>query len=224
MNKKKPTQLVSAIFCNSVSKIESGQIDGKGVFTAILAWSYPTSIRTWHSILTAYGFPQKTTTITVSIARPRGKKKEVAKGDVRGVKHDMGNVLNMPLSYRFPRDGFYNVYFNVVGTKTTLSVPILVATQPWPKITEQEREFLTNNSSVPHAIRMNVHCSECSQPYMFEANVLPNDDMAKGVLPFPDSGVYDCGTCEHVLQLKDIQGQLLSSIKTAVVAAMRGGK
>ena len=218
------TKLTAAIFCNSASKGESGKVDCKGVFTSFLAWSYPTSVRSWVALLTVYGLPTGTTTITASISQGKGRKTRLAKADIQRVKGDLGSVIYMPLGYQFPSEGFYSVHFNVVGTTKTLRVPLLVATQPWPRTTKRQREFFQSHPAIPHSIRMNVLCSNCSRPFMFEENILPEEELAEGVLPFPESGKLKCGSCSRTLHLKDIQGQLRSSLKTAVVTAMRGGK
>lgn len=224
MSKKSTPQLAAAVFCNSASKGESAKMDCKGVFTSFLAWAYPTSIRIWRAVLTVYSLSKGTTTITASISRGRGKKTTLASADIQRGKVDVGTIINMPLSYRFPQEGFYNIHFNVVGTTASLMIPLLVSTQPWPRTTKRQRDFLKSNPAVPHSIRMNVMCSECSRPFMLEESVLPDEQFAEGVLPFPDSGKLECGTCSHILHLKDIQGQLRSSIKAGVTAAMRGGK
>ena len=224
MSKKSTPQLVAAVFCNSVSRGKSAKMDCKGVFTSFLAWAYPTSIRTWHAVLSIYSLPKGTTTITVSISRGRGKKTTLTSADIQRGKVDVGTIINMPLSYRFSQEGFYNVHFNVVGTTTSLKIPLLISTQQWPRMTKRQRDFLKSNPAIPHSIRMNVLCSECSRPFMLEESVLPDEQFAEGVLPFPDSGKLECGTCSHILHLKDLQGQLRSSIKAGVTAAMRGGK
>lgn len=224
MSKRQIPRLVTAIFCNSVSKGESAKVDCKGVFTAFLAWSYPTSVRSWHSVLTVYDLPEGTTTITASISRGKGRKKTLASAAVPRGKGNLGGVIDMLLSYRFPVEGTYTVHFKLVGSAKVLRVPVLVVTQRWERITKRQADFLKKNPSVPRSIRMNVLCANCSQPYLFEENVLPDEVLDKGVLAFPESGDLECSTCGHVLHLKDIQGQLRSSIKTRVANAMRGGK
>ncbi|MCK4822393.1 hypothetical protein KA005_41905, partial [bacterium] len=127
-------------------------------------------------------------------------------------------------SHKFQNEGLYIVHFNVVGTTKVLKIPLNVATRPWPNFTKKDLAFLKNNPSLPHSIRMIVTCSNCSSPYTFEENVLTKEKLVSGVLPFPDSGLFECNNCGHKLQLKDIQGQLRSSIKTAVTTAIRGAK
>ena len=224
MSKKNTAILASAVFCTSASMGESSKIDCKNIFTSFLAWSYPTSIRNWYAILTIYSLPEAQTTINISISKGRGKKAVLGSAIIKRGKIDLGTVINIPLAYKFPNEGMYTVHFNAVGSTSSLKIPLLIATKPWPRITKREREFLKDSPSVPHSIRMNVHCSGCSRPYMFEENVLKEEKLAEGVLSFPKSGELQCGTCSHTLHMKDIEGQLRNSIKAAATAAMRGGK
>ena len=224
MSKSSKINLVAAIFYNSASNVESGKADCKDIFTSFLAWSYPTSVRSWYALLTAYGLPAETITITAAISHRKGKKTTLASVDVLKGEPNVGNAINIPLRYEFSTEGFYTVHFNVVGTTQAMNVPVVVATQRWPHITKREREFLRSSATVPHSIRISASCSSCLTPYFFEENVLPDEPLAQGVLPFPESGELKCEPCSHILYLKDIQGQLRSSIKTAVVAAMRRGK
>jgi hypothetical protein len=221
---KSGLMLTSVIFCNSVSKGESGKTDCRGLFTSFLTWAYPTAFRTWFAILTAYNLPPGKISMSVSISRGRGKKTTLTSADIESVGEDVGNIVNIPLRYKFQNEGFHTVHFTVIGTTTVLKIPVNVITQPWPKLSNKQLAFLKMNPSIPHSIRMNIVCSECSRPYVFEENVLSNENFVRGVLPFPDSGILECENCGHKLHLKDIQGQLRSSIKKAVSTAMRGGK
>ncbi len=224
MGKKDHAIFGGAVFCDNASRGASGKIDCRGVFTSFWAWAYPTSTRTWHAIVTLYNLTEGTTSVTAAISLGRGKKTTLAHGDIQTSKGNVGNVVNMPLRFEFPREGLYTMYFNIVGTTTTLKVPLRVNTQAWPHFTKTQLELLERNPRIPHSVRANVVCSECGKPYVFEESVLPEPPLASGVRPFPDSGVIECEVCKHRLNLKDIQGQVRSSIKTAVAAAVRGEK
>jgi len=224
MSGKSGPMLAAAVFCIAVSKSESGKTNCQDIFTSFLAWAYPTAVRSWFAILTVYDLPPVGTTIAVSISRGRGKKTTLTSADIKRGSEDLGSIINIPLLHKFQNDGLHIVHFNVVGTTKVLKIPLNVVTRPWPKFSNEDLEFLKNNPSIPHSIRVNVACSNCSSPYTFEDNVLPKGDLVGGVLPFPDSGLFECTECGHKLHLKDIQGQLRSSIKTAVLTARRGGK
>lgn len=224
MSKNASPQLAGCIFCNSASEDSGGKVNCRGVFTSFLAWAYPTSIRSWHVILTIYKLPEGTTTISVAISYGRGEKTTLATLDVQRGKVDVGSVINLPLRHRFEKEGFYTVHVSVLGSTATLKVPVKVATKRWPHFSRKQLQFLKDNPSVPHSLRANILCSTCSRPFILEESVLPDAELADGVLPFPDTGQIECESCGHILHVKDIQGQLLASIKNAVSEAMRGGK
>lgn len=224
MKKKQSPILSGAIFCNSSSPGESGKVDCRGIFTSFLVWAYPTSLRLWHAILTLHNLPEGASSVTAAISYGRGKKTNLATANIKNKKEGLGNIIRIQLGYRFEREGMYILHFNIVGSTASIRVPVKVKTQPWPNFTKKQLEFLKKNPSIPHSIRMNVLCSECSRPYVFEETVFRDETLAGGVFPFPESGLIECESCSHKMHLKDIQGQLRSSIKTAVVNAMKGMK
>lgn len=224
MSSKSELILAAAVFCNSVSPSESGKIICRDIFTTHLAWAYPTAFRSWFAILTLYNLPPVTTTIVVSISHGRGPKTTLASADIKRAPEDLGVVINIPLRHKFQNEGLYIVHFNVVGTTKVLKTPLNVATRPWPKLTKKELAFLQNNPSLPHSIRMIVKCSNCPGLYTFEENVIAEEKLENGVLPFPSSGLFKCNKCGHKLQLKDIQGQLRSSIKTSLIMFGKGSR
>jgi len=217
--------LAAAVFCTAVSKSESGKTNCQDIFTSFLTWAYPTAVRSWFAILTVYDLPPGgSTTIVVSISHGHGKKTTLANADIKHGPEDLGSIINILLQHKFQNEGRHIVHFNIVGTTKVLKIPLNVLTRPWPEFSDEDLEFLKNNPSISHSIRINVLCSNCSRPYVFEDNVLPKGKLVGGVLPFPDSGLFECTECGHKLHLKDIQGQLRSSIKTAVTMARREGK
>lgn len=222
MKKQQSPLLSGGVLCNSSSPGESGKVDCRGIFTSFLVWAYPTSVRLWQAILILHNLPKGTSSVTASISYGSGKKTTLATATIENKQEGLGNVISIPLGYRFNREGIYMLHFNMVGTKTNLKVPLKIKTQPWPNFTKKQLEFLKNNHSIPHSIRMNVLCSECSRPCIFEETVFPDDTLAGGVSPFPKSGSIECESCRHKMHLRDIQGQLRSSIKTAVINAMKG--
>ena len=224
MSSKSRPMLAAAVFCTALSKSESGKTNCQDIFTSFLAWAYPTAVRSWFAILTVYDLPPGNTTIVVSISYGRERKTTLTNADIKRGPEDLGSIINIPLHYKFQNEGRHILHFNVVGTTKVLKIPLNVLTRQWPIFSNKDLEFLKNNPSIPHSIRVNVSCSNCSRPYTFEDNVLPKVDLVGGVLPFPDSGLFECEGCGHKLHLKDIQGQLRSSIKTAVSTARRGAK
>lgn len=222
MSNKRPPSFGSAIFCNSATQGERGKVDCRGIFTSFLAWGYPTSIRNWQAIVTIYNLPKETTAVSVAIAYRRGKRKTLATADIEKGEKELGNVLHIPLRYQFYREGIYNIFFNIIGTIKTLKVPLKVSTQDWPEFTDREIELIRKNKNLPNAIRAIVICSDCSKPYTFEEALLPGHKMADGVQPFPNSGFIICESCGAKIYLKDVQGQVRSSMKTAAQRARKG--
>lgn len=223
MPKKHIGQFGSAIFCNNATPGQGGKTDCRGIFTSFLVWGYPTSFKVWNAIVTLYNLPQGTTSISVSISKRNGKKKTLAVGDTTSSKRRLGEILIIPLACQFKEEGFYNVHFNIVGTTKSLKVPLKVTTQKWPEFTKKEKGFIHDNPNLIGPIRINITCSDCSQPYIFEEAVLPDYQLAHGVHAFPQTGTFECESCGRIIHLKDFQGRIRSSIKTAVSAAMRGG-
>ena len=222
MAEKKMIRFGSAIFCNFASTEDSGKVNCTGVFTSLLAWAYPSSVKFWHSVVTIYDLPQGTSSISVSISSGRSKKTTLATVDVENRGGDAGNVINIPINYNFKKEGYFFIHFNIIGITKTLKVPIKVVTQPWPEFSKREIEFMRKNPSEIGSIRANVICSGCSQPYIFEEILVPGGTVPHGVQPFPELGKFQCDTCGRELDLKDIQGQVRSSIKAIVASARKG--
>lgn len=224
MSNKKLPSFGSAIFCNSATQGERGKVDCRGIFTSFLAWGYPTSIRNWQAIVTIYDLPEETIRVSVAIAHRGDKRRVLATAKVAKTGRELGSVVHIPLRHQFDRDGIYNVFFNIVGTTKSLKVPVRVSTQDWPEFTRREIELMRKNKSLPNAIRAIITCLKCSSPYTFEEALLPEHKMAGGVQPFPSSGFIACASCGWKIDLKDIQGQVRSSMKTAVQIASKGGE
>jgi hypothetical protein len=222
MKSKQKPRITSVIFCNAAGAGESGHIYCRDVFTAFLAWGYPTSIRSWFSVMTVHGLPEGRSEVLISISRKTGPKTKLATVEIRQGPIDVGNVVTVQLNFEFRHEGYYTVHFDLVGSTRVLKIPVKVVTQPWPQFTPEEIKFIRESPSMVKSIRTNIFCRHCSRPYVFEETVLPDLKLADNVYPFPDSGIFKCDSCGHKLLLKDIQGQIRSSFKTALPAAMKG--
>jgi len=214
------------LFCNSTSPGEGGKINGLGFFTSFLAWSFPTSVRIWHAVLTLYDFKERSVEIlcSVSVNNRRKIKLPTAKIDFKIQKDNYGLIIDIPLRHIFEQEGLHTFYFNIDKSNIFIRIPIMVSKLPWPQFNSKQLEFLKTDPSIPHSFRINFTCPKCSRPFIFEDSIFPDEKLADGVLAFPQSGLFDCESCETKLHLKDIQGQLRSSIKSNVVNFMRGGK
>lgn len=223
MAEKQKGRFGSAIFCLAVSTSESGKVDCRNIFTSFLAWGYPTSFKSWQAIVTLYDLPEGTSSISVSISKGNRKKVTLATGDIEAKKNQLGSTLIIPLIYQFKSEGFYNIHFNLIGSTQTLKVPLYIATQPWPNFTNKEKKFAKDNPTLVPPIRTNLTCMDCSRPYVFEEIIYPEFQLADGVLPFPEEESFVCESCGRKLHLKDIQGTIRRSLKTALSNAMKGG-
>jgi len=219
------TKLGGAILCNATSKGDDNKLDCRGVFTSFLAWAFPTTPRAWHSILTLYEYPTTDTIfINTAISFGHGRKINLTKVELPPQKGNFGLIVDIPQFYSFTEEGLYFIHFSIVGTTNTLSLPVKVITQPWPRVTKKQLNFLEKNSLVPNSVQITIICSKCSHPVLFQDSFLPGTTLAKSAHPFPDSGIYKCEECGDIMYLKDIQGQARSSIIATIPKVWRGGK
>lgn len=193
------------------------KIDCKGIFTGTYAWAFPTSIRVWRVVVTLCGLQESAEKISISISSPNGRPKVLMTEQVVCDTKQMGNVLARTIAHQFRVEGIHHVGFAIVGRKEHISVPLIVKTRPWPKFSAKDLAALRKSTTVPKSIRATINCLECSQPFVFEATPLPDFSFAPKVLPFPKGGRHECEACSHTLFLKDLEGQLLESIKSALV-------
>lgn len=214
----------SAIFSNMASAGEDGKIECRDIFTSFLAWAYPTSFRNWFATLTLYKTTDHAISVAVSIGTLRGNKTSLVTVDIMPTDKNLGNIITIPISYKFPREGLYYVYFNEVGTSNNLRIPLKVYSEKWPIFTKKEIDFIKSNPAIIPFIRTNVICSDCSQPYIFEEAILQDYKPAKSVHLFPRNGKFECESCGRTLHLKDIQGKIRSSVKKSIMASMKGVK
>lgn len=220
-------KLGSAIFCTGVSKEENGKINCSNVFTSFLSWGYPTAIRNWYVVFTIYNLPKETVSLIVSIAKGvsgRRKRDTIATIDIQNLGSDIGSVFNIPLSYQFPSSGDFTITLQVVGGSTKINIPLRVIEQAWPTFSKNEIKIIRNNNQIPKFIRSVINCSDCSRPYTFEETFLPEIKNTVGTFPFPENGVFECESCGRLIYLKDIQGQVRSSIRKAIDSIKKGGK
>lgn len=224
MGKKPAPKIASALLCNVVNVGASGKIECKDIFTSFLAWGFPTSIRKWNAIITAYNMPIGSNTISVSIGFGRGKRKSLANVDFERNKPNLGNILSVSLQHQFEKEGIYTLSFNLIESTCSFKIPINVIAEKWPSFNKKDIETLKKNPSIPGSIRTNLICSDCSRPYVFEEVINPEISLADGVLNFPEDGAFECESCGRILFLKDIQGQIRNSIKNAIRATRKGEK
>lgn len=220
---KKPSmpRFSSGILCNTVSTVNNA-IECGGLFTAFVAWAFPTTIRQWFLVMSVFDLPIGKSGITISIAAGKtgtGRKTTLATVDIERKGEELGTVLQFPLIYKFQKAGYYCLIVNLRGSTRKQVIPCKVHLKDWPEFSRKELELLRSKPSIPSSIRTDVNCSECGHTYHLEESVLPEHESLGGVESFPETGIIECDTCGHEMHVKDIQGQIRDSIKAAVTVA-----
>ncbi|HEY3397862.1 MAG TPA: hypothetical protein VGM19_09430 [Armatimonadota bacterium] len=221
MGKPPVVHFGGGVLCESVRRSESGAVDCYGVFTGILAWGFPTFLRKWNVVLTAYDVPGGPQSAAVSIVYAGRKRMALGTGNWEQDEKAVGSILHLPVSCQFVRAGECKIEVTLLGSMARTQVPLIVVEQPWPKFSPRELKYLSNAEGIPKVLRATVVCSDCSRPVVFEATPLKDIELLPGVSAFPESGEYMC-ECGHAMQLRDLEGQTLQSIKTGLVRAMGG--
>jgi len=211
----------SALLCNNINITEAGRINLQGVITIFWAWGYPCN-RSWWLVLTLFHLPKGKTQVTISLRRT-GRREETSLlvVDTEADEDDTITTLPVQLSHSFEKGGRYELVCNVKNADRKLIVPFVVRDKEWVEFTNTEKEFVRNHPETPYTLRANVHCKVCSHAYIFEESVI-DDQPSGGVHRFPASGEVDCEDCGHKLVLKDLQGQLRTSLKDMIAKAMGG--
>lgn len=209
--------ITAAVFCNSASHGDLNKVDCKGIFTSFYAWGFPSSVRNWFAVVTAYDLPRGKSIVSASIIDIDDEQNLISNAEIdQSTSEQLGAVFIIPFSFQFKSQGKYMVSFAIEGLKISHTVPLNVIKREWPKFSDDDLEFLRNRPEVVNSIRANVMCSNCSRPVIFEEAVLPEHSFADNVLPFPKSGCYKCPSCDHQINLIDIQGQIRKTIRQAI--------
>lgn len=217
---EKTPKFGSGLVCDGFFDMENHKISATGVFTLFYAWGYP-CFRKWTTIVTLFDLPKGTTSILVSL----GKKGIALKNSLQVIdlfSNESNNsmIINVTIPYKFTAPGLYEVIFSFKDYKGQIKIPFELRNHDWPVFSLEEKEFVKINQNVISKLRVNVQCDNCSYAYVFEEAVIDDEEETKGVKKFPQNGVFECLDCGKTLFLKDIQGQLRSSIKEALKEAM----
>lgn len=225
MNKKHQPFFGGMILCNSTTPGDGGLTNGIGVFSTFLAWSYPTSIRTFHILFTIYDFPYDNIKLHISISKDGESRIETIEKTfpISKKKFKWGQIIDIQFNHSFPSDGFWKICVTLPDHSVFQTIPVYVSTQPWPVFSQNEIEYYEKNPSIPNVARLVVVCANCSTTYIFEESVLPNHTIQEGVLSFPKSGEFLCAKCAHTINLRDFQGQIRHSLKSTVPNRRKAG-
>lgn len=222
--KKKPKHLKpflgSALLCDNVTVSEKNRVNIQGVITIFWAWGYPCS-RTWWFVPTLFDLPKGKISLTISLRKAtRRELSSLTVVDANIEKDNTITAIPTQLTHSFESSGRYELICTMNKCLKPLKVPFCVQEKKWAKFTKDEKNFISKNPHVPHALKANIHCKQCSHAFIFEEAVIEENPVG-GVLRFPESGEFECGECGYILKIKDYQGRLRASLKEIVVNAMR---
>jgi len=193
------------------------------VFTSFFAWAYPTVLRNWRVVATAFGLTEDSKQIVFEISfGVRGRRKRIGQVEVTLAEEDIGNTVFLPLANRFEKPGIYVVHISIPGTDERLRVPLQVVSARWPEFTDEDLEELRSATNLPKGFKATVDCIECGHLHVLEGSPLPEYELQSGVLSFPESGWIKCGGCGRRVHVKDLEGQMLSAIHGAITRARDG--
>ncbi len=212
----------SGVLVDSSRQGAGRKIDVSGVFTIICAWSIPCT-HSFNTVLTIFNLPKGKTSIAVSISK-KGSQKLKSLGLFNVTTEQSGGNVIVPsaVKNKFEEDGFHEVIFSFRDYPGKLKLPLEVQKREWPEFTKAELDFVKQLGDTSPSFRVNIHCSGCKHVYIFEEQLNPDIPPKGGIYHFPENSVFICKECKKEMDLKDIRGQLRSSLKDII--AQRMGK
>ena len=212
----------SGLLFDVVASTPGGKLTGQGAICVFWAWGFPCSRQCW-ALMTIFNLRKGSTPILIRLRKGHSRQMNtVGSGDVTTSADNACATTPMLLTYQFQEPGEYFLVATLGGYRSKLEIPFAVIVRDWPTFTEAERQFARKNpGSVPGA-RATVHCSKCSHAYIFEENLSEDTPLPGGVQKFPESGKFECIDCGETVHLRDIQGQLRSSLKQILSQTIRG--
>jgi hypothetical protein len=105
--------------------------------------------------------------------------------------------------------------YTLDGYNDELRVPFYVELKPWPEFTDEELEFAKTRIADLPKIRVNVECpnATCKCLYVFQEQIVEEQQLPRGVHRFPDEADFACRECEQPIPIKDIRGQIREAFK-----------
>jgi len=212
----------SGVLVDSSRRGSGRKIDVSGVFTIIYAWSIPCT-RSFNVVLTIFNLPKGKTSIAISISK-KGLQKLKSLGLLNVAPEESGGNVIVPYAVKnkFEEDGFHEVIFSFRDYPGKLKLPLEVQKREWPEFTKAELDFVKQLGDASPSFRVNIYCSGCNHIYIFEEQLNPDIPLKGGIYHFPENSIFICKRCKKKIDLKDIRGQLRSSLKDTI--AQRMGK
>lgn len=211
----------SGVLCTGIQR-DRDKIACLGVFTTFWAWAYP-CMRQGHALVTVFNLPSGKTTATLSIGRSRKRGMPILSSATIEAKEDNTNVtFSIPFTHRFHDDGIHNVIIELKDYGHRLVIPVELRSKRWPKLTKQELAFAHDHADLMPKLQANVVCHGCKHIYVFEEPLHAEAPIRGGALPFPANGTYECLECGREIPLRDLQGQLLATLKESIRRQLEG--
>ena len=212
----------SGVLVDSSRQGGGRKIDVSGVFTIIYAWSIPCT-HSLNTVLTIFNLPKEKTSIAVSISK-RGSQKLKLLGRFNvAIEKSGGNIIvQYAAKNKFEEDGFHEVIFSFRDYPGKIKLSLEVRKREWPEFTKAELDFVKQLGDSSPSFRVNIYCPGCNHIYIFEEQLNPDIPPKGGIYHFPKNSIFICKECKKEMDLKDIRGQLRSSLKDTI--AQRIGK
>jgi hypothetical protein len=199
----------------------TGKIDTFGAFTQFNAWGYPCN-RTWFLTFSVFNLSQHQT-IIISLKKTHTKGyKTLATIDAENKNGKTNQIFHLPLSFSFESNGNYEIVCSFKESSNSLRIPFIVETIKWPEFSNEELEAIGKlRETIPYKVNVNFNCIKCSHVYVFEESVFNEEDPSGGTIRFPENGRFECENCGNILQLKDLQGRVRSSLKGNILSLIK---
>ena len=211
------------LMVDGFTKGENNKIIAQGVFSTFWSWGFPAT-RRWSVIMSVCYLSAGIHNVTFSVREKNGTKLiKVGSAKLENIKGDPITIFPMQLAFEFEKEGIYELVSRIDNSKSVGIIPFEIKIKDWPEFNKQELDHVRSGKAHVNSLRANVHCKNCKHAYIFEETVIPQKVTDKGVIRFPKDGKYKCKDCNHVLTLKDIQGQLRASLKELIINSL-GGK
>lgn len=219
IRKRRPFIGNGMLFKN-INNADGFKIDCYGLITVFWAWGFPCK-RSWATAITLFDLPKGNTNLILSIKKKyTNEPKHIIPFAIEAEPADITATATVPLDHKFESEGYYELECSFVDYPNKLKIPFKVIAKEWPTFTEEEVNFSKTETDIPKKMRANVSCEDCNHSYFFEEVYDQNEPIDGGIHRFPESGEFECEECGHMLQLKDVQGQLRNLLKKNIMEAM----
>ena len=211
------------VLADRISTARAGKPDAHGIFTYFQAWGFPCHRRA-NALITVFDMPETKVQCSVSLREGgAGRLAHLADFEIPSPGPRESLTFHLTWGRSFEREGRYELVFKFTHHTGELRLPVEVRTLAWPRFSKAERDYAKSRTDAPKTVRATVTCEGCKAPFFFEESVLKDYKPPPGVHVFPRRGGFTCPKCGEKLELRDLQGQLRSSLKDLLKRARRRG-